>query len=333
MIKYIKENCVDFYKECHDWKEAIVYAGYLLEKNGYIDHQYINDMVNIIEKNGPYIVVMPGVALAHARPNGHVYQNSISLVTFKNGVKFGHSVNDPVRVLLALAAKSDEEHLKLFQEVALCLMDRKYLHKIFNARSYQDILKDNKNIDAIKGGLIVSCYADSAINPYMDNSIAIQCLAQSCVAGGAKAIRTNLEHVKAIAEVVDVPLIGIKKIYKGDDPLHSSFRITPTMDEVDQLVAAGVDGIAIDGTQRERYDDLSLEEFVNKIKNKYPELFVIADISTVEEGIRASKAGVDAVGTTLSGYTPYSKNPIIFGTVPSPDPDYEIIKELKTAGV
>ncbi|MFQ7170953.1 MAG: PTS sugar transporter subunit IIA [Thomasclavelia ramosa] len=80
-------------------------------------------------------------------------------------MKFGHSVNDPVRVLLALAAKSDEEHLKLFQEVALCLMDRKYLHKIFNARSYQDILKDNKNIDAIKGGLIVSCYADSAINP------------------------------------------------------------------------------------------------------------------------------------------------------------------------
>lgn len=48
----------------------------------------------------------------------------------------------------------------------------------------------------------------------MDNSIAIQCLAQSCVAGGAKAIRTNLEHVKAIAEVVDVPLIGIKKSIK-----------------------------------------------------------------------------------------------------------------------
>lgn len=54
MIKYIKENCVDFYKECHDWKEAIVYAGYLLEKNGYIDHQYINDMVNIIEKMALY---------------------------------------------------------------------------------------------------------------------------------------------------------------------------------------------------------------------------------------------------------------------------------------
>lgn len=55
MIKYIKENCVDFYKECHDWKEAIVYAGYLLEKNGYIDHQYINDMVNIIEKMAPIL--------------------------------------------------------------------------------------------------------------------------------------------------------------------------------------------------------------------------------------------------------------------------------------
>lgn len=66
-------------------------------------------------------------------------------------MKFGHSVNDPVRVLLALAAKSDEEHLKLFQEVALCLMDRKYLHKIFNARSYQDILRIIKILMLLKG--------------------------------------------------------------------------------------------------------------------------------------------------------------------------------------
>lgn len=188
-------------------------------------------------------------------------------------------------------------------------------------------------IEEIKGGLIVSCYADPSINPYMDNSVAMACVAKSCVAGGASAIRTNLEHVRAIKEVIDVPLIGIKKIYKGQDELNSSFRITPTMKEVDALVEAGVDGIAIDATQRERYDDLTLEEFVSQIKEKYPNIFIVADISTLEEGIRAHKAGVDAVGTTLSGYTPYSKNPILFGTVPSPDPDYEIIEELRKAGI
>ncbi|MGN1344709.1 MAG: N-acetylmannosamine-6-phosphate 2-epimerase [Traorella sp.] len=193
-------------------------------------------------------------------------------------------------------------------------------------------MKKNR-IDEIENGLIVSCYADFSINPYMDNSEAMKCVAQSCVSGGAKAIRTNLEHVKAIRSVIDVPLIGIKKIYKGHDELNSSFRITPTMKEVDALVEAGVDGIAIDGTQRERYDDLTLEEFVHQIKEKYPHIFVVADISTLEEGIRADKAGVDAVGTTLSGYTPYSKNPILFGTVPTPDPDYEIISELKKNGI
>ena len=188
-------------------------------------------------------------------------------------------------------------------------------------------------INEIENGLIVSCYADPSINPYMDNSEAMKCVAMSCVAGGAKAIRTNLEHVAAIRSVIDVPLIGIKKIYKGQDELKSSFRITPTMKEVDALVEAGVDGIAIDATQRERYDDLTLEEFVSQIKEKYPNIFVVADISTLEEGIRAHKAGVDAVGTTLSGYTPYSKNPILFGTIPTPDPDYEIIEELRKVGI
>ena len=57
------------------------------------------------------------------------------------------------------------------------------------------------------------------------------------------------------------------------------------------------------------------------------------DLSISNRVATVNRAGADAVGTTLSGYTPYSKNPILFGTIPSPDPDYEIIKELKEAGV
>ena len=66
---------------------------------------------------------------------------------------------------------------------------------------------------------------------------------------------------------------------------------------------------------------------------KYSSVLVIADISTAEEGIKAYSYGADMVGTTLSGYTPYSKNPIVFGTIPSPEPDYDIIRELKANGV
>ena len=53
----------------------------------------------------------------------------------------------------------------------------------------------------------------------------------------------------------------------------------------------------------------------------------------MEEGVAAWRCGADMVGTTLSGYTPYSKNPLPFGTLPSPEPDYEIIRELRAAGV
>ncbi|MDD6466766.1 MAG: N-acetylmannosamine-6-phosphate 2-epimerase [Erysipelotrichaceae bacterium] len=190
-------------------------------------------------------------------------------------------------------------------------------------------------IDKIKGGIIVSCYAGNDypgdINAEMANPIAMAYVANSVVAGGAAAIRTNLANLKAVREMVSVPVIGIHKVSDENNP--GDFRITPTMKEVDELVKNGADGIAIDGTKRPRYDDLTLEEFIHQIKAKYPDLLLIADISTVEEGIAAYQYGADMVGTTLSGYTPYSKNPIVFGTIPTPEPDYDIIRELKKHGI
>ena len=126
---------------------------------------------------------------------------------------------------------------------------------------------------------------------------------------------------------------ALKKIYKDGDTDSPDFRITPTMKEVDALIAAGADGIAIDGTKRERYDNTPLDVFIHQIKEKYPDIFLVADVSTLEEGLFCYKNGVDIIGTTLSGYTPYSKNPIKFGTIPAPDPDYELISELRKAGV
>ncbi len=187
-------------------------------------------------------------------------------------------------------------------------------------------------LNQIRSGLIVSCYAGEDFNVEMAQAATMACVAKSCVAGGACAIRTNYENVAAIKSEVNVPVIGIKKIYKSGDMFEGDFRITPTLKEVEQLLHAGADAVAIDGTIRERYDDLTLKEFISEIKRKF-DAFVIADISTVEEGISAWEYGADMVGTTLSGYTPYSKNPIRFGTLPSPEPDYEIISDLKNAGV
>ena len=187
-------------------------------------------------------------------------------------------------------------------------------------------------IEKIASGLIVSCYASQDLNHEMAHPEIMTAVAISCIAGGASAIRTNAENVKMIADSIEVPLIGIKKIYRSGGIDGGDFRITPTLKEVEELVSNGADAIAIDGTIRERYDDLTLAEFIKEIKNRW-NVYVIADISTVEEGVTAYKVGADLIGTTLSGYTSYSKRKIHFGSIPEPKPDYEIIKELKEAGV
>lgn len=184
----------------------------------------------------------------------------------------------------------------------------------------------------IENGLIVSCYAGSDLNEEMSSPGVMAAMAKSCVNGGAVAIRTNDINVSSVRKAVKVPVIGIKKIYRSGEIVGGDFRITPTLKEVEELANAGADIIAIDATKRERYDRFSLKEFICIIKENW-NVGIIGDISTVEEGKYAWECGVDAVGTTLSGYTPYSKNVIEFGKLPLPEPDYEIIKELKQAGV
>lgn len=92
-------------------------------------------------------------------------------------------------------------------------------------------------------------------------------------------------------------VIGIIKInYPGLKPY-----ITPTMKEVDALVDAGVDILALDATKDQD------EEFLKEVLRKYPNQKFFADISTIEEGLRADKLGFHYIGTTLVGYTEHSK--------------------------
>jgi len=163
---------------------------------------------------------------------------------------------------------------------------------------------DKKELyEYLRGELIVSCQALPGEPLYREEGGVMCLMAQAAKNAGVKAIRAQgIVDIKQIKEQTNLPVIGIiKKSYPG----YATY-ITATMDEVDKLVKVGSDIIALDCTNRERGDGKTPSEFVKEIKEKYPNIVLMADISNLEEAIEAEKAGVDFVGTTMNGYTPYT---------------------------
>ncbi|MER2008109.1 N-acetylmannosamine-6-phosphate 2-epimerase [Psychrobacillus sp. BL-248-WT-3] len=166
----------------------------------------------------------------------------------------------------------------------------------------------------VKGKLIVSCQALEDEPLHGSNIMAKMAVAAE--QGGASGIRANgSEDIKAIEQVTSLPIIGLVKRDYEDSEVY----ITPTRKEVDELLDTGVVMIALDATSRRRPNEENLPDLITYIKQHGR--LVLADISTVEEGLKALEYGADCVSTTLSGYTSYTRSS-------NSGPDIELVEEL-----
>jgi len=172
-------------------------------------------------------------------------------------------------------------------------------------------------VENIKGKLIVSCQA-LHYEP-LHSSYIMGKMALAAKEGGAKGIRANTkEDIAEIKKVVDLPVIGIVK----RDYENSKVYITPTIKEVDELVEAASDIIALDATNLIRPGGKYLLDFFQEVKKKYPNQLLMADCSTVEEAVYADELGFDFIGSTLVGYTSHSEGMEIASD------DFKILREI-----
>lgn len=169
-------------------------------------------------------------------------------------------------------------------------------------------------LQRLRHGLIVSCQARPG-SPLRSSHI-MAAMAQAAEQAGAAGIRANgPEDIAAIRAAVRLPIIGI---YKQDLP-GTEVYITPTLAAAREVVAAGADLVAVDATDRLRPGGLTAAQMIQGCRTEL-RVPVMADISTLAEGIAAAEAGADLIATTMVGYTPYSQHL-------SP-PDFELIREL-----
>lgn len=174
-----------------------------------------------------------------------------------------------------------------------------------------------ERIKNLKGKLIVSCQA--LPDEPLHSSFIMGRMAKAALQGGAVGIRANTpEDIQEIQAQVDLPVIGIIKRNYEDSAVY----ITPTLREVEELMAVHPDIIALDATCQTRPNGMTLDEFFHILKEKYPDQLWMADCSTVEEALHADALGFDFIGTTLVGYTAESKGMRI------EEDDFKILRQI-----
>lgn len=135
----IRKEIIDVDVSVEDWQGAIRAVGRLLVEDGAVEERFVDAMIRVAKEFGPYIVVAPGIALPHARPEDGVIKASIGIIRLKTPVNFGNEDNDPVYLVVALAAIDNKQHIEGLQRLAMVLGNKDKIAAIKDATSREEL--------------------------------------------------------------------------------------------------------------------------------------------------------------------------------------------------
>ncbi len=133
-----KEN-IQLNVDATGWEDSLRKSGQLLVNSGYIKPEYIDATIENVKEFGPYIVLAPGIALSHSAPGDYILKNGLSLITLSKPINF-NSDNDPVEIVVTLAASDEESHVEKLTALFEVLSDEDKYKKVIQAKGSDDIL-------------------------------------------------------------------------------------------------------------------------------------------------------------------------------------------------
>lgn len=135
----LSEDNVSFRYPAETWEDVIRHGGQLMVDAGFTDPTYTEAMIDVVRDMGPYIVLAPGLAMPHARPEMGAKQVGAALVTLEKPIDFGSPENDPVSVAIFLCAPNKDEHIQLLTDIATLFEDEEFLDAAVNFESIEDV--------------------------------------------------------------------------------------------------------------------------------------------------------------------------------------------------
>ena len=135
----LSEDNVSFHYPAETWEDVIRHGGQLMVDAGFTEPTYTEAMIDVVRDMGPYIVLAPGLAMPHARPEMGAKQVGTALVTLEKPIDFGSPENDPVSVAVFLCAPNKEEHIQLLTDIATLFEDEEFLDAAVNFESIEDV--------------------------------------------------------------------------------------------------------------------------------------------------------------------------------------------------
>lgn len=133
-------DVVQVIPQVKDWREAIKIACQPLIDKGCIEPRYVDAIYKSHEQIGPYYVLGPGIAMPHARPEEGVNQLSLALTIIEKGVEFGANENDPVKLLIVLAATDNDSHINAIVKLAELFDNQDDIDTLLQAKSKAEVL-------------------------------------------------------------------------------------------------------------------------------------------------------------------------------------------------